>query len=278
MIKTARSFRALQIKARQQVYTLLSGNNLSKLHGEGYDLSELREYQPGDDVRKINWIITAKQGKPYIKELHANRELSVVVSAMMGGSLWFAEGNAKQEKVAEVATLLGYAAYQNGDLFSGLQYYEHDTYFTPPSKQLYPIESFSKELFESNILKTKLDYDTAIKDLFIRIQKPSLICIIGDFLQAIDLSLLAQKHEVIALIIRHRNEESPRKLGEVILEDPQSGRRMNTFFGKRSADRYLARLQKNDEALIEHFSQYSIRYTKIYTDEEPIGKLVNLFR
>ena len=86
-----KNFRALQIRARHQVYTLLSGNNLSKLHGEGYDLSELREYQPGDDVRKINWIITAKQGKPYVKELHANRELSVVIAAMMGGSLWFGD-------------------------------------------------------------------------------------------------------------------------------------------------------------------------------------------
>jgi len=277
-MKALRNFKALQIKARHQVYTLLSGNNLSKLHGEGYDLSELREYQPGDDVRKINWIITAKQGKPYVKELHANRELSVVITAMMGASLWFGEGNAKQDTLTEVATLLGYAAYQNGDLFTGVSYQKDNTSFQPPTKQLFYIETFSKNLFESNTLGAPLLYNEAMKDLFLRIQKPSLIFIIGDFLQEVDFSLLPQKHEVIAIIIRDRTEEDPKILGEVILKDPQSGAKMNTFFGKKSIDRYLARLQENDDALKEHFMRYGIRYTKIYTDEEPIGKLVNLFR
>ena len=121
------AIKALQLKARHQVYTLLSGHNLSKLHGEGYDFSELREYQIGDDIRKINWTITAKLGKPYIKELHANRELSVVVAAFMDASLYFGPGNAKQEKLTEVATLLGYAAQQNSDLFTGLSYTQEST-------------------------------------------------------------------------------------------------------------------------------------------------------
>ncbi|MEA3456347.1 MAG: DUF58 domain-containing protein [Campylobacterota bacterium] len=273
-----KNFKALQIKARHQVYTLLSGNNLSKLHGEGYDLSEIREYQPGDDVRKINWIITAKQGKPYVKELHANRELSVVIAAMMGGSLYFGEGSAKQDTLAEVAALLGYAAHQNGDLFTGVSYQKHNTSFQPPTKQLFHIESFSKKLFESNTLGNRLIYNEKMKDLFSKIQKPSLIFIIGDFLQQADLSLLSQKHEVIAIIIRDRAEEDPKKLGEVILKNPQNNVKMNTYFGKRSIDQYLARMQENDDALKEHFMRYGIRYTKIYTDEEPIGKLIHLFR
>jgi len=274
----AKNFKALQIKARHQVYTLLSGNNLSKLHGEGYDLSEIREYQPGDDVRKINWIITAKQGKPYVKELHANRELSVVIAAMMGGSLYFGEGRAKQDTLTEVAALLGYAAHQNGDLFTGVSYQKHNTSFQPPTKQLFHIESFSKNLFEFDILGSRLIYNEAITDLFLKIQKPSLVFIIGDFLQETDLSLLAQKHEVIAIIIRDRAEEDPKKLGEVILKDPQGSTKMNTYFGKRSIDLYLAKLQKNDDLLLENLMRYSVRYTKIYTDEEPIEKLVNLFR
>jgi len=110
-----KALKALQLKARHQVYTLLSGHNLSKLHGEGYDFAELREYQMGDDIRKINWTITAKLGKPYIKELHANRELSIVVCALMDASLYFGSGNAKQKKLCEVATILGYAAEQNAD-------------------------------------------------------------------------------------------------------------------------------------------------------------------
>jgi len=141
------AFKALQLKARHQVYTLLSGNNLSKLHGEGYDFAELREYQIGDDVRKINWTISAKLGTPYIKELHANRELSVVVAALMDGSLYFARDNAKQKKLVETAALLAYAAQYSGDLFNGLAFTQNDTYATPPTKQLYHAEHFIEDSY-----------------------------------------------------------------------------------------------------------------------------------
>ena len=271
------ALKALQLKARHQVYALLSGHNLSKLHGEGYDFSELREYQMGDDIRKINWTITAKLGKPYIKELHANRELSVVVAALMDGSLYFGSGNAKQTKLTEVATILGYAAQQNADLFTGISYEQDLSNVTPPTKQLYHIEQFSKTLFEASLLGRKVDYSTSIQDLFKRVHKPSLVFIIGDFLEEVDLSLLAQKHEVIAIIIRDRKEESPKKLGEVTLSSPQGKAKMDTYFGKRSIEKYLAKLKENDAKLIEHFSRYDIRYVKIFTDDEVVGKLVSLF-
>jgi len=271
------ALKALQLKARHQVYTLLSGHNLSKLHGEGYDFSELREYQIGDDIRKINWTITAKLGKPYIKELHANRELSVVVAAFMDASLYFGGGNAKQEKLTEVATLLGYAAQQNSDLFTGVNYTQESTDATPPTKQLYHIEQFSKTLFEASLLNTSLDYHTAIQDLFKRLHKPSLLFVLSDFLEEVDLSLLAQKHEVIAVVIRDREEEMPKRLGEVTLSSPQDKKRMDTYFGQRSIEKYLAKLKENDEKLAEHFARYDIRSVKIFTDDEVVSKLVGLF-
>jgi uncharacterized protein (DUF58 family) len=269
--------KALQLKARHQVYTLLSGHNLSKLHGEGYDFSELREYQMGDDIRKINWTITAKLGKPYIKELHANRELSVVVAAFMDGSMYFALGNAKQEKLTEVATLLGYAAQYNADLFTGIGYTQSGTHAMPPTKQQYHIEKFSETLFESPLLNTTLNMNSATEDLFKRIHKPSLIFVLGDFLEEVDLSLLTQKHEVIAVIIRDRAEEAPEALGEVTLEDPQNGKSLDTYFGKRNIKQYLEKLGENDTKLWEHFARYDIRHVKIFTEDEVLGKLMKLF-
>jgi len=269
--------KALQLKARHQVYTLLSGHNLSKLHGEGYDFSELREYQTGDDIRKINWTITAKLGKPYIKELHANRELSVVVCALMDGSLYFGSGNSKQKKLTEVATLLGYATHYNADLFTGFAYTQDKTIETPPTKQLYHIERFSETLFTLPLLETTVDKTVTIENLFRRIHKPSLIFVLGDFLEEVDLSVLAQKHEVIAILIRDRAEESPSVLGEVTLSNPADNTKMETYFGKRSIEKYLAKLKENDEKLLAHFSRYDIRYVKIFTDDEVVGKLVSLF-
>lgn len=271
------ALKALQLKARHQVYTMLSGHNLSKLHGEGYDFSELREYQVGDDIRKINWTITAKLGLPYIKELHANRELSVVVAALMDASLYFGSGNAKQKKLTEVATILGYAAQQNSDLFTGIQYTKEKSIATPPTKQLYHIEQFSQVLYETALLNTSLDHNDALVDLFKRLHKPSLLFILSDFLEKMDLSLLAQKHEVIAVIVRDRNEQSPKKLGEVTLSHPQDSKKMDTYFGQRSIEKYLAKLKENDAALSEHFARHDIRSVKIFTDDEVVSKLVGLF-
>ncbi len=269
--------KALQLKARHQVYTLLSGHNLSKLHGEGYDFSELREYQMGDDIRKINWTITAKLGKPHIKELHANRELSVVVCALMDGSLYFGSGNAKQEKLTEVATVLGFAAQHSGDLFTGLGYMQTKTYTTVPTKQVYHLEQFSKTLYEAPLLHTTLEPNAAIQDLFKRVHKPSLVFVLGDFLEEVDLSLLAQKHEVIAIMIRHPEEEYPTKLGEVSLNNPHNGEKLDTYFGRNSIEKYVAQLKENDEKLMKQFSRYDIRSVKIFTEDEVVGKLMKLF-
>ncbi|MFT7823321.1 MAG: DUF58 domain-containing protein [Sulfurimonas sp.] len=271
------ALKTLQLKARYQVYTLLAGNHLSRMHGEGYDFSELREYQIGDDVRKINWTVTAKLGRPYIKELHANRELSVVAAAIMDGSLYFGEGNLKQEKITEIAAILGYSAQHNSDLFTGFNFHSGTHTVTPPTKQLFPIEQFSKEIYEQELLHTTLDYTRVVQTLFTQVYKRSLLFIIGDFLEPIDLSLLAQKHEVIAIIVRHREEEHPKSLGEAVLDNPHSNQSLNTCFGTSSIRNYLAKLQAHDETLNAHFMKYGIRHTKIFTDEAPAEKLARLF-
>ena len=237
----------------------------------------MREYQIGDDIRKINWTITAKLGKPYIKELHANRELSVVVAAFMDGSLYYGTENAKQTKLTEVAVLLAYAAQQNSDMFTGISYAQDKINSTVPTKQIYHIEQFSKELFEASLLGTKVNSVSSVENLFKRVHKPSLLFVLSDFLEEIDLSLLAQKHEVIAIIIRDREEESPKKLGEVTLNNPRFNTKLDTYFGKRSIEKYLAKLEEHDQKIKEHFACYDIRSVKIFTDEEAVSKLVSLF-
>ncbi len=272
------SYRTLQLKARQQVYTLLSGHNLSKLHGEGYDFAELREYQSGDDIRKINWTITAKLGRPYIKELHANRELSVALCCLMDGSLYFGKENAKQRTMTETAMLLAYAALHGGDLFSGIACTHEGIEQTPPTKQLFTIERYLEYLYSVPLLHTSLDRQGAIDQLFGRLSQCSLLFILDDFLDPVDLSLLAQKHEVIAITIRHREEEVPRELGDVVLQNPKNGATKETFFAKRSIARYIANRQAHDEKMRAHFSQYGIRHLRIFTDEPVLEKLLTLFR
>ncbi len=231
----------------------------------------------GDDIRKINWTITAKLGKPYIKELHANRELSVVVSTLMDGSLYFGAGNAKQKKLTEVATTLGYLTQQNADLFTGIAYTQDQTITTPPTKQLYHIERFIKALYETPLLDTKLSYKQSIDNLFQRIHKPSLVFVLGDFLEEIDLSLLAQKHEVIAIIIRDQAEESPQHLGEVTLLNPQNQQKIETYFAKKGIQQYIKQLNIHENKRKEHFATYDIRSIKIIGEDDVVGRLMTLF-
>ena len=196
----------------------------------------------------------------------------------MDGSLYFAKDNNKQQKLTQTAMLLAYAAQYNGDLFTGLCYVQSETLWTAPTKQLFHVEHFAKALYDAPLFNTALDSKTSLKNLFTRLHKPSLLFVLGDFLEETDLSLLAQKHEVIAVIIRHREEESPKKLGEVTLHDPRKDQKIDTCFGRKSINRYLARQRENDSKLMEHFARYDIRYVKIFTDEEPIEKLLSLFR
>ncbi len=276
------ALKALQLKARHQVYTLLSGQHLSRLYGEGYDFAELREYQMGDDVRKINWTITAKLGRPYLKELHANRELSVALACLMDAGLYMGPThsphvNAKQLKMTEVATLLGYAAHQSGDLLSAYAFTPHHTHITPPTKQLHAINSLSEYLYTQELLGSRLERQQALERLFRQIDKPSLLFLIDDFLHELDLSLLAQKHELIAIIIRAREEESPKNLGEVILQNPATGATQQSYLGYRGNRGYTAAFEKHEKARKAHFHAHNIRSVTIYTDEDALGKLLTLF-
>lgn len=271
------SFKVLLLKARHQVYTLLSGHNLSRLYGEGYDFAELREYQVGDDIRKINWTITAKLGKPYVKELHANRELSVVVASMMDGGVYVANDHTKQQHIAYVASLLGYAALHGNDLFTGISFTPHRTVATPPTKQRFDIERFAEHLYEASLLDSTLDAQEALNTLFKRLHKPSLLFILYDFLEPVDLSLLAQKHEVIAIIVRHREEEYLHTQGAVQLHNPTAGTKAETYIGKRSVGRYMAHKEVHEAQLRSHFLQHDIRYVTLLTDESPLPKLRALF-
>jgi len=253
------------------------GNNPSLFHGEGYDFSELREYRIGDDIRKIDWTITAKLQKPYVKLFHEERELSIVAACMMGGSLFFGTKRIKQEVVTEVAAIVGYSAVKNSDLFIGAVVSEKVENIERPTKRIFGVNRFVEKVDSFNLLGKQADYQDGLRQLFSRIKRRSLIFLIGDFLAPVDISLLSRKHEVMAVIVRDRFEEKPLPLGDVHLVDPETGATINTNFGKGSVAKYKKLIIENDQALYRHLHKHRIRFIKIYTDEDPFGKLVKLF-
>jgi uncharacterized protein (DUF58 family) len=269
--------KTLLIKTKRQVFSEMIGNNPSLFHGEGYDFSELREYQVGDDIRKIDWTITAKLQKPYVKLFHEERELNVVAACVMGGSLYFGTHRIKQEVVAETAAIVGYSAAKNGDLFTGAVVNEKEVRTERPTKRLFGINRFVESVDEMPVLGVRGDYEEGMRQLFRRLKRRSVLFVIGDFLAQVDLGLLSKRHEVIAVIVRDRFEEHPVPLGQVHLVDPETGETLQTHFGQNSVAKYRAQIVASDKALFKHLHKHRIRFVKIYTDEDPFGKLVRLF-
>lgn len=253
------------------------GNNPSLFRGEGFDFSELREYQLGDDVRKIDWTISAKLQKPYVKLFHEERQLNIVCACVMGGSLYFGTRRIKQEVVVETAAVIGYSAVKNQDRFIGVSIQDGHVEVERPAKRLTAVNGFVQKIDQARVVGVKSDYVAGMRQLYGRLKRRSLVFVIGDFLAPADLGLLARRHEVIAVIIRDRFEERPEPLGRVHLVDPESGETLQTQFGKEASARYRAERIALDRALFAHLHKHRIRFVKIYTDEDPFGRLIRLF-
>jgi len=253
------------VRARRQVFSEMVGNNPSIFQGEGYDFVELREYMPGDDIRHIDWNITAKMQKPFIKIFREERELNIVVASVLNGSVHFGSKKFKQESIAEIVALLSYSTIKNGDLLSSYIFTDKMVSHLKPSKKINQVQSSVSDILNFNALNQKTDFKVLCDTLYKRLKRKSLILIVGDFFEIPDFKLLAKKHEVIAIIVRDRLEENPPAMGFSSLVDPESGATLEGDFNKSSVDAYSAKVKAHDSKLYETFRKHQIRFTKIYT-------------
>ncbi|WP_234697111.1 DUF58 domain-containing protein [Nitrosophilus alvini] len=265
------------IKARRQIFGEISGNNLSMFKGEGFDFAELREYEAGEDIKKIDWMITAKLQKPYVKIYHEERELNVVSATMLDGNTYFGSRRFKYETIAHIVALLGFSAVKNSDRFSSYIFADRLYSKVSPSKTVFGVKKSVEEITLFNPLKKRADYHILAKTLFRQIKRRSLIFIIGDFLEEFDLTLLSKKHEVVCIVVRDRLEEDPPDMGMINLYDPNSGKSALFDIDAKSIKRYKKEIVKKDAFLYKHLRKNRIRFVKIYTDEEPFVKLARLF-
>jgi len=264
------------LKARKQVFGEMLGNNASLFQGEGFEFTELREYVYGDDVRKIDWKTTAKLGKPFIKIYREERELNVVTAVMMGGSTYFGTVKQKSDIIVELVALLGFAAVKNGDLFSNIIFADKLYEKSKPNKKFFAVEDAVGSLSEFEMLGKASDYKAFTDTLYKQIKRKSLLFVISDFVGDIDLALLSKKHDVVALIVRDKFEEKPQEMGFLRLLDMENNKSFEGTVGRSVIKDYEKALHENDAKLHAHFKKSAVRYTKIYTDEEPYLKLAKL--
>jgi len=265
------------VRARRQVFSEMVGNNPSIFQGEGYDFIELREYMPGDDIRHIDWNITAKLQKPYIKIFREERELNVVVASMLNGSVHFGSKRFKQDVIAELSAMLSFSVIKNGDLLSSYIFTDKLESHLKPSKKLFSVHKSVESILNFEALHKRADYKKMADTLFTRLKRKSLVIIIGDFFEIPDFKVLAKKHEVIAIVVRDILEEKPPKMGFASLIDPESGAVLEGDFNDATVKAYAKKVQIHDRKLYAAFRKQQVRFTKLYTHENVSVALRRLF-
>jgi uncharacterized protein (DUF58 family) len=265
------------VRARRQVFSEMVGNNPSIFQGEGYDFIELREYMPGDDIRHIDWNITAKLQKPYIKIFREERELNVVVASMLNGSVHFGSKRFKQDVIAELVAMLSFSSIKNGDLLSSFIFAEDLEAHFKPSKKLFSVHHSVEAIVSFDALHKRANYKKMADVLFRRLKRKSLLIVVGDFFEVPDFKVLAKKHEVIAIIVRDLLEEKPPKMGFASLIDPESGAVLEGDFNDATVKAYAKKVQVHDRKLYAAFRKQQVRFTKLYTHENVAVALRRLF-
>ena len=269
-----KNIETITLKAKEDVYRLLQGGNFSKFLGQGYDFSELRTYDSSDDIRHISWINSAKFGEPYVKKMHEERELNVVVAMLIDGRMAIGQ---KQELMGQVLAVLSYSALYANDLLQSCFFVGESFKQQEPTKRIEEVEATLEQLLEIEPLGLALDYSQIQQKLLEKIEEKSLLFLLGDFLEEIDLSVLAEKHEVCVLIVRDPWEENPVQKPEAQLLNPISNKLLSQTLSSSAIKHYQQKLEEHDQKLYAHFNEHRIRYVKIFSSDEIVESLEGLF-
>jgi len=224
-----RSIRRIEIRTNKLVNDVFSGEYHSVFKGRGMEFSEAREYQPGDDVRAIDWNVTARLGHPYVKEFVEERELTVmlVVDASSSGKFG-TTGKSKMEIAAEICAVVAFAAIKNNDRVGLLIFTDQVEKFVPPQKGRQHVLRVIRELLYFKPHGAKTNIPNALEYLGRVLRRRGVVFLVSDFLASEyekSLRIAARKHDLITLSVMDPREESLPNVGRIVLEDAETGQR-----------------------------------------------------
>lgn len=225
----AHKVRLLEIQTRHLVNDIFSGEYESVFKGRGVEFAEVREYQPGDDVRTIDWNVTARRGSPYVKQFAEERELTVILAVDGSASTRFGtQGALKRERAAEVAAVLGLAANRNNDRAGALLFAEGIERYVPPKKGKTHVLRLVRDILSFDPPARGTDLAGAIRFLTRVLHRRSVVFLLSDFLDEgyeKPLAALAVRHDVVALVLEDRRDRHLPDVGLIEAVEPESGMR-----------------------------------------------------
>lgn len=275
--------RKIEIKTRGLSHNIFAGEYHSAFKGRGMSFSEVREYQYGDDVRDIDWNVTARFNKPYIKVFEEERELTVMLVIDLSESLDF--GTVKQTKrdmVTEIAATIAFAAIQNNDKIGVIFFTDKVEKFIPPQKGRKHILYIIRELLNFESESSRTDITVPLQFLTNALKKRCTAFVISDFIDESDyknaMTIANRKHDVVAIQVYDRRLAELPKVGLIKMRDAESGEEMfvDTSSSKvQAAQREWWRTQR--EKLEETLKKSGVDSVSIRTDQDYVKALMNLF-
>lgn len=276
--------RKIEIKTKGLSNQIFSGEYHSAFKGRGMAFSEVREYTPGDDVRTIDWNVTARLRTPYVKVFEEERELSVMILVDVSASGKF--GTHKQFKkdlITELCAVIAFSASQNNDKIGVIFFSDKIEKFIPPKKGKSHILRIIRELINSEPQQTGTNIELALKYLTNIIKKKSVCFLISDFYDQHSFSdamkIANRKHDLVALRINDQHENILPDVGLVKLKDNETGKTMWVdTSSKQFQTQQKANHLKFEAELKNTFNKSGVDFATIFTHEGYIKPLMNLFK
>lgn len=273
-----KELKQILLKAKKAVFSNLTGENLSRLKGDGIDLRDIKPYEWGDDIRRINWKATAKTGNILVNSYDEYKQLDISLIYLASATLNFGSKRLKQDVASEVLAYLLFSSYKNKDRCETLFFAEDILKSYPPVKNINQVDEIVESAFELDTFYKTINYDNLIQEINKRYKKGRIIVFVGDFLTLPDFSKLNPKHQTYAVVIRDRLEESLEFDGEMSFKDPTTFKSEEFFINHDIKNRYKKLLIDHDKALKEEFLKKEIDFQKIKTEDDVYLRLTELFK
>jgi uncharacterized protein (DUF58 family) len=276
--------RKIEIKTRRLSNNIFSGEYHSSFKGRGMTFSEVRQYQFGDDVRAIDWNVTARYNEPYIKVFEEERELTMMLMVDISGSESFGTKNQfKKDIVTEIAATMAFSATQNNDKIGLILFSDQVELYIPPKKGKSHVLRIIRELIEFQPKSRKTDVGLALKFLSGVLKKRAIVFLISDFMATPDyehtLKIASKRHDITGVRVYDAREEQIPNLGIVNMKDAETGETMLVNTGSKAVrQQYSNYYQDRLKYFKDTFSRCGAGTVSTRVDESYVTKLLGYFK
>ena len=276
--------RKIEIKTRGLSKNIFAGEYHSAFKGRGMTFSEVREYQYGDDIRNIDWYVTARHNRPYVKIFEEERELTVMLMIDVSASRNFGTiSKLKKNQITEIAAVLAFSAIQNNDKIGVIFFSDKIEKFIPPKKGRTHILHIIRELIDFYPEDKQTDIEQALEYMTNSIKKRCTCFVISDFIDEHDfahaLAIANRKHDVVALRVYDPRENQLPPVGMMYLRDAETGEQMWVDTSdKKLREAYEKYAFVREKELDAIFKRSGVDVANIRSDEDYVRALITLFK